>query len=126
MYGAVNKDITITITHPITHSLTHLLTHSLTLQKGIICSMDYAPNVGCRAEPGRFPLNLEIKTVIYSYMTRLSCNIRNLIISKVAKYAITQSSNFKNMCLQIKSETQMEASDKETSKYEMKNKQKSP
>ena len=31
-----------------------------------------APNIGCRAELGRFPLSLEIKTAIYSCMTRLS------------------------------------------------------
>ena len=80
----------------------------------------YAPNIGCRTELGRLPLSLEIKTVIYSYMTRLSCDITNPVLSKAAKYAITRSTNFNNICQQIKSETQMEVSDEANSEYEMK------
>jgi len=63
----------------------------------------YTENIACRAELGRYPLNIEINASIFSYWQRLKHSTNNILIREAFQYATKLSLKFNRMKKSIKS-----------------------
>ncbi|KAL9978039.1 hypothetical protein ACROYT_G015516 [Oculina patagonica] len=54
----------------------------------------YTENIACRAELGRYPLIIDIKTSIFSYWQRLKYCCNNVLLSEAFQYATTSTTFF--------------------------------
>ncbi|KAL9969651.1 hypothetical protein ACROYT_G021888 [Oculina patagonica] len=54
----------------------------------------YTENIACRAELGRYPLIIDMKTSIFSYWQRLKYCCNNVLLSEAFQYATTSTTFF--------------------------------